>query len=134
MRQTRKQLYKKHQTRKKSAAWGYHLIIDAAGCHPEAIRSKSIIKEFVQTLVKEIKMVAFGPPRIVKFGCGRTKGFTLVQLIQTSDITAHFVETTNDIYFDLFSCKSFDPAIVTHLFNLYFEPRHKKIKFLKRQA
>ena len=124
---------RQHPTRKKHS-WGYHLIIDAAGCHPEAIRSKSIIKEFVQALVKQIHMVAFGPPRIVKFGSGKTQGYTLVQLIQTSNITAHFAEDTNDIYFDLFSCKTFDPAIVTHLFNLYFEPRHKKIRFIKRQA
>jgi S-adenosylmethionine/arginine decarboxylase-like enzyme len=61
-------------------------------------------------------------------------GYTVVQLIETSNITAHFVEHTNDIYFDIFSCKSFAPKIAINLINEYFQPKNTKIRFIKRQA
>jgi S-adenosylmethionine/arginine decarboxylase-like enzyme len=115
-------------------SWGYHLIVNASGCDIEAIRSKKIIAAFSKELVKQIDMVAFGKPQIVHFGSAQCKGYTLVQLIETSNITAHFVEETNDIYLDVFSCKSFDPKIALRVFDKYFQPHHKKTKFFKRQA
>ena len=122
------------KTRKNKRYWGYHLTVDASNCNPEALRSKKTIKEFVKTLVSDIDMVAYGPPRIVMFGEGNKKGYTLVQLIETSNITAHFVEETNDIYFDVFSCKSFDPKTAIKVMNDYFQPKNTKVRFIKRQA
>jgi hypothetical protein len=66
--------------------------------------------------VKEIDMVAFGAPRIVRFGSDHCKGYTLVQLIQTSNITAHFAEDTNDVYLDVFS----EPQGVNRLRNIKY--------------
>jgi S-adenosylmethionine/arginine decarboxylase-like enzyme len=113
--------------------FGYHLIMDAAGCDPEAI-TKPRIREFIQTLITKIHMIAFGPTRIIKFGRGKIAGLTVMQFIEKSDITIHFLEQTNDAYFDLFSCKSFDPAVAIKLFKHYFNPIHIKTKFIKRQA
>lgn len=48
-------------------------------------------------LVKDIDMVPYGGPQVVHFGSGNKAGYTLVQLIETSNITAHFVEETNDL-------------------------------------
>ena len=127
MAKTRKQ--RKH----KQNAWGYHLIIDAGKCDPKAIRSKAIIAKFAKDLVTSIDMVAFGPPRVVHFGSGHTTGYTLIQLIQTSCITAHFAEDTNSIFFDCFSCKTFDPAIAKQVFQKYFGPKTMKTKFFERQ-
>lgn len=73
-------------------------------------------------------------PKIVMFGSGNKKGYTLVQLIETSNITAHFVEETNDIYLDIFSCKEFDKDIALSLFKKYFKPTYINYKFIKRQA
>ena len=67
-------------------------------------------------------MVAFGPPRVVMFGEGNKKGYTLIQLIKTSCISAHFVEQTNDIYLDIFSCKPFDPKVAERVFCDFFKP------------
>jgi len=122
------------KTRKNKRYWGYHLMVDARDCNAEALRSKKIIGEFTKKLVSDIDMVAYGAPRIVMFGEGNKKGYTLVQLIETSDITAHFVEETNDIYFDVFSCKSFDPKTAMKVINDYFQPRKTKVRFIKRQA
>lgn len=132
MRKTRRKIRK--NTRKNTRAWGYHLIVDASHCEPHQIRSKTVIAAFVKELVKAIDMVAYGAPKIVRFGSDRLLGYTLVQLIETSDITAHFDEDNNAAYFDLFSCKRFDPKVPIRIFDKYFQPTHKKIKFFKRQA
>lgn len=128
MRNTRKQ--KKHPIK----SWGYHLLVNAAGCSADAIRSADTIRKFNNELIEKIDMVAYGKPRVVRFGSGRCQGYSLVQLIETSNITAHFVEETNDIYLDIFSCKSFNPSIALAVFNDYFGPSNLQTKFFKRQA
>jgi S-adenosylmethionine/arginine decarboxylase-like enzyme len=135
MKYTRKHRPRIGSTRKsKQPSWGYHLIINAADCNPEAIRSKQTIAAFVKTLVSAIDMKAYGAPRIVRFGSGLQQGYTLVQLIETSNITAHFAEETNDIYFDVFSCKTFAPKAAIAVFKEYFQPSKLQVKFFPRQA
>ena len=131
MAQTRKNKVRKTSKRQR---WGFHLIVDARDCDPQALRSKEIIRAFVKELVPTIDMVAFGEPQIVMFGTGNKKGYTLVQLIETSDITAHFVEETNDIYLDVFSCKDFKQSEALDVFRKYFKPGHIKKRFLTRRA
>jgi S-adenosylmethionine decarboxylase len=67
-------------------------------------------------------MKAFGQPQIVMFGNGNKKGYTLVQLIETSNICAHFCEENNSMYFDLFSCKYFSQKAVEKIVYDYFQP------------
>ena len=120
--------------KKKKPSWGYHLLLDASHCHQTAIRSKKTIADFVKKVVKEINMKAYGRPRIVNFGTGKRKGYTLVQLIQTSDITAHFSEEEGSAYVDIFSCKEFDQKTAIHVFRSFFHPQRIRSRFLKRQA
>jgi len=114
--------------------WGYHLIVNAGKCSPQAIRSKETIAAFSKELVRRIDMKAYGEPIVVNFGEGDKKGYSLVQLIETSDITAHFVEETNDIYLDVFSCKNYNPATVLGVLREFFQPTKIDTTFLKRQA
>jgi S-adenosylmethionine/arginine decarboxylase-like enzyme len=79
-------------------------------------------------------MVAYGLPQIVRFGSGNKAGYTLVQLIETSNICAHFVEENNSMYLDVFSCKDFDPLTVKEAVYEYFDAQKFKMKVLKRQA
>ena len=120
--------------KKKKESWGYHLRIDAAGCDSDAIRSKNIIKQFSKSLVKGIDMVAYGKPHIVKFGTSVQKGYTLVQLIETSNITAHFSEDSNEVYLDIFSCKAFCQKEAIRIFKEYFKPVKMNKNFCNRQA
>lgn len=120
------------KTRRNSKAWGQHLVIDAKQCNPAKIRDADHIKEFAKKLVKTIDMKAFGEPQVVMFGEGRVKGYTLVQLIETSNITCHFAEEDNSVYFDLFSCKCFSTANAKEVFLNYFEPECVSIRVLKR--
>jgi S-adenosylmethionine/arginine decarboxylase-like enzyme len=101
---------------------------------PRTIRSKDNIYRFTKNLVRDIKMVAYGEPQIVMFGTGNKKGYTLVQLIETSNITGHFVEETDDMYLDVFSCKEFDPKTVEEVVAWYFAPKNIDTKFVSRDA
>ena len=109
-------------------------MLDCSKCISTAIRSQSNISIFAKTLVKRIDMVPYGEPQVIHFGSGDKAGYTLVQLIETSNITAHFCEETNDMYLDVFSCKKFDPADVEAVVNLFFSPIHKNRTFVTRQA
>ena len=115
-------------------SWGKHMIVNAAGCSPNTIRCATNISKFSKELVKRIDMVAYGLPQIVMFGTGNKKGYTLVQLIETSNITAHFVEETDDMYLDVFSCKDFDPHVVTGVVAEFFNPYAVETNCFERQA
>ena len=135
MRHTRKRHSKRNHTQKRSSYhWGHHLCVDAGGCDPASIRSKEVIHAFVTDLVDAIHMKAYGKPRIVRFGASDKKGYTLVQLIETSNIMCHFSEDTNSAYLDVFSCKPFPPQVAIKVFDKYFHSQSKKVRFFHRQA
>ena len=115
-------------------SWGKHSIHNIFNVKPWTIRSYEYIYNFNAELVKRIDMKAFGEPKIVRFGDGDKYGYTLVQLIETSNIMAHFVEETNDIYLDVFSCKDFEAETVEELVKEYFSPEHIDTTVLIRQA
>ena len=114
--------------------WGHHLILNARKCRPCAIRSSTAIANFSKDLVEKIDMVPYGEPQVVLFGTGNKKGYTLVQLIETSNICAHFVEETNDMYLDVFSCKTFLADDVKEIIEKHFAPEHSDSLLLKRDA
>jgi S-adenosylmethionine/arginine decarboxylase-like enzyme len=114
--------------------WGYHLILDCAGLNPESIRDEKNIYNFAKQLVKDIDMVAYGEPQIIKFGHSGKEGYTLVQLIETSNICVHFVDEDNTAYFDIFSCKTYDNDVVIGLVKKYFGATHIRQTYLTRQA
>ena len=118
----------------KTEYWGYHLILDCAGCNHNAITDYDNIYKFAKQLVKDIDMVAYGEPQIVNFGSGNKAGYTLVQLIETSNICCHFVNENDTMYLDVFSCKPFDQDAVERLVAGYFGVRSIRKAYLERQA
>jgi S-adenosylmethionine/arginine decarboxylase-like enzyme len=120
------------------AYWGYHLVLDCADLDAHAINDYDTIYRFTKQLVNDIDMVAYGEPQIVSFGSGNKAGYTLVQLIETSNICAHFVpddqEGGNAMYLDVFSCKPYDNQIVIDLVKQYFKAKSIRPSFLTRQA
>ena len=79
-------------------------------------------------------MVAYGEPQIIHFGTGERAGYTLVQLIETSNICAHFAEHDNKAFIDVFSCKDFDPKIAEEIINNFFQPHNITTTVLEREA
>ena len=105
-----------------SKAWGYSTHIDLKHCNPATIRSSLKIQEFTIALVSLLKMTPYGEPTLVRFGKDpKVTGYSLVQLIETSCITAHFAEDTNSIYLDIFSCKDYDSVEACEFTKKFFE-------------
>jgi S-adenosylmethionine/arginine decarboxylase-like enzyme len=116
--------------------WGYHLILDCKNCDISKITDDEVIRTFVQTLVARIDMVAYGDPTIVHFATHdpQKAGYSLVQLIETSSITAHFVDINGDGYLDVFSCKPFSIEDVEETVVEFFNPLYIRKTYLTRQA
>lgn len=89
--------------------WGITFSIDLYECDPLYINSCSEIKRYAIEICDLIKMKRYGKPIIEWFGREeKVKGFSLVQLIETSSITGHFCSNRNSAHIDIFSCKMFD--------------------------
>lgn len=118
------------------AYWGYHLILDCGGCEKDKISSKEVIIAFTKELVKRIDMVAFGDPIVEHFATHDPSkaGYSMLQLIETSNLSAHFVERDNTAYFDVFSCKPFDNQCVIDTVKEYFGATNVRMTYLTRQA
>jgi len=116
--------------------WGYHLVLDCSDCNREAITNPETIREFSRTLVEEIKMVAYGDPQVIHFGHNEPHltGWTLIQLIETSNIVAHFCDESGEGYIDIFSCKPYNEDIAINVVERFFQPRKIRKTFLTRQA
>jgi hypothetical protein len=112
--------------------WGKHLVMDLKGCVPHLIRCPFRITDFSKTLVQRIDMKPYGQPWIQHFGSGNKAGYTLVQLIETSNITAHFAEEDNSAYIDVFSCKDFDQYDVEGVVYEFFNPERIHSRILDR--
>lgn len=116
--------------------WGYHLMLDCGNCDLLKMTDKDNIQKFVHELVVAIDMVAVGDTWIERTAIGMPdkEGFSLYQLIVTSNISAHFVDQPRQIYLDVFSCKEFDQDIVVDVVNKYFSPGKINQNFIIRDA
>ena len=105
--------------------WGIASAIDIYNCDPRKIRNADDIRYFVYELCKLIKMKRFGETQVVHFGDDeRVSGYSMVQLIETSLISAHFANQTNTTYLDVFSCKTYDPEEVRVFSQNFFGGSH----------
>jgi S-adenosylmethionine/arginine decarboxylase-like enzyme len=101
--------------------WGIATSIDIYHCNPRTIRSAAKIKQFVAELCRLIEMKRFRETQVVHFGEEeRVAGYSMVQLIETSLISAHFANMTNTTYLDVFSCKAYDPEVVADFAQKFF--------------
>lgn len=116
--------------------WGYHLILDCSGCDHNKIVSGDNIYAFTKELVKRIDMVAYGEPVIQHFATHdpNKAGFSMMQLIETSNIAAHFVDKDNTCYIDVFSCKPYDNNTVVDTVKEFFGATSVRVSFITRQA
>jgi S-adenosylmethionine/arginine decarboxylase-like enzyme len=94
--------------------WGRHLVVDLYKCDMALIRDGEVIAKFVAELVEAVNMQTHGQLLLERFALDNpdAAGYSAVQLITTSNVTAHFAEGDNTAYVDLNSCKEFpaEPA------------------------
>lgn len=116
--------------------WGYHLMLDCSECDLASMTNADNVRFFVKDLVSSINMIAVGETWIERTAIGipDKEGFSIYQLIVTSNISAHFVDEPRQIYLDVFSCKEFDQAIVKEVVVKYFNPYKIKTNFIIRNA
>jgi S-adenosylmethionine decarboxylase len=105
-----------------SKAWGLATTVDIYGCEPESIRSRDLIVQFTHELCDQLGVKRYGETQVVRFGEDeRVYGYSMVQLIETSLVSAHFAEESNAVYLDVFSCKWYDAAAAAELAKKYFQ-------------
>jgi S-adenosylmethionine/arginine decarboxylase-like enzyme len=109
----------------RQSAWGIASSFDIYECNPDTIRDADAIKRFVVELCERIEMRRFGETLVVHFGEDeRVAGYSMVQLIETSLISAHFANATSTVYLDVFSCKPYDPNAVDAFAREFFGGSH----------
>lgn len=115
--------------------WGWELIVNLGSCEIERITSEQNIRDFVKELVDKIDMKAYGDPLIAHFATHdpRKGGFSLCQMIETSAITAHFVDINGNVFLNVFSCKEFNIATVVDTARKYFQPKALDTRLVTRK-
>ena len=114
-------------------AWGYHLSLDCYAGDKELVTDGANIAAFAKTLVKRIQMKAYGEPQVIHFGEDDKQGYTLIQLIETSNIAAHFCDDTGNFYLDVFSCKPYENAVVIETVKQFFAPKRITDRYIERE-
>ncbi len=101
--------------------WGLMVSIDLGECDHEKISSKDVITQFAIDVSDYIEMKRYGEPIAVFFGDHpKVQGYSLIQLIETSQISGHFAEDTDRAFIDVFSCKKFPPEKTAKFCQEYF--------------
>jgi S-adenosylmethionine/arginine decarboxylase-like enzyme len=114
--------------------WGMASAIDIYNCNPDTIRNADAIRRFTVALCDLIEMKRFGETQVVHFGEDeRVAGYSMVQLIETSLISAHFANQSNAVYLDVFSCKPYDPEKVQAFSQEFFGGSHSILHVTMRR-
>jgi S-adenosylmethionine/arginine decarboxylase-like enzyme len=103
--------------------FGWSTAIDVYGCEVDRLESAEVITQFSVELCDHVlRMKRYGDPIIEWFGLAdpKTAGFSLVQLIETSSVVAHFSGHRRSAHLDVFSCAPFDAAAVEQFCQTYF--------------
>ena len=113
--------------------WGYHTLFDCEECPVEKFTEENI-RSFILNIVKDIGMKSYGDPMIAHFASHNpdVAGFSFCQMIETSNITGHFVDKTGECYIDIFSCKDYDKGLATGIIVDFFNPKEIKMKYIER--
>ena len=112
---------------------GQLTIINLKECDKNLVRDREALEKFGKEMCKVIDMKAYGEPIINRFGKGELEGYSMVQLIETSNITVHLDEFENKVFIDIFSCKNFDPKKAKNFSKEYFKAKKTKCKTIFRK-
>lgn len=88
--------------------FGTELLLDLGGCDTRVIRDSRELVTIVQLCAEKIGMAMHGQPLVQHFGQSEVAGWTVVQLITTSNINVHAVDGDNSAFVNVFSCRPFD--------------------------
>ena len=117
------------------AAFGWELIMDLYECNRDTISNEKEISRFARELCDIIDMKPYGDPQTPYFGENQedTKGYSLIQFIETSSIVGHFSESTGAAYINIFSCKEYDVELAENFTNEFFGAERIHSRFIIRE-
>jgi S-adenosylmethionine/arginine decarboxylase-like enzyme len=111
--------------------WGMSVSIDLERCNMDKIGDPEIIHQFAIGLCDYIGVKQFDKPTIVKFENNpKLNGYTLVQLIETSSIIAHFKDFDGNAFIDIFSCKGYHPRNAAQFCKKFFNAQRMSIRYM----
>lgn len=114
--------------------WGISANIDLYNCDLALMQNEDAIREFVRLLCDRIKMRRYGETQVVFFGDEpRVQGFSMMQLIETSLVSAHFADASRTIYLDVFSCAPYEPEDAAKFTAEYFKASEYKVNVTYRR-
>lgn len=118
----------------KKKIYGYELVLDLCDCDKSVLSSKKKLQQYVDKLCKLIKMKKYGKTLLPYFGLKAeyTKGYSLVQLIETSSITGHFSDNWGKAYINIFSCRKFDHKLAKKFTRQFFKAKKVENRYLIR--
>lgn len=102
--------------------WGFHAILDCNACDVAKLQDPENILSWLENVMHTIGLVAAAPVLIQQTGANdpARAGFSVMQLVEASSITAHFVDDGGHIYIDILSNKEYDPNVIEALIKQYF--------------
>ncbi|WP_420094716.1 S-adenosylmethionine decarboxylase [Nocardia asteroides] len=104
-------------------------MIDLYDCDPDLIQDSAHIRQFVEELCLTLGFRRFGECNIVHFGeRAEIAGYSMTQLIETSLVSAHFVNEAKSIYLDIFSCKQYDSDLAASIASRSFKASSFSVK------
>lgn len=122
------------QDYKKNKSWGIITSIDLHSCDPAYIRDAKKIKLFVVRLCRFIRATKFRECTIVHFGKRKeVAGYSMVQLIESSLVSGHFANESNNAYVDIFSCKYYDPRGAAEFSKKFFRAKDYTLHYTFRK-
>jgi S-adenosylmethionine decarboxylase len=115
--------------------FGWELIMDLYDCDPVAISSEQSIKTYAEKLCRVLDMKPYGEAFTPYFGENQehTKGYSLLQFIETSSITGHFSENTGAAYINVFSCKAYDVDKAESFTKSHFGAKRVNSRYILRE-
>lgn len=125
----------KQSEKKTEITFGWELVLDLYNCDQVAISTAEKIQSYAKELCKVIEMIPYGEPQTPYFGenCEHTKGYSLLQFIETSSITGHFSEGTGAAYINIFSCKEYNAKLAEKFTKDFFGAKKVKSRFITRK-
>jgi S-adenosylmethionine/arginine decarboxylase-like enzyme len=116
-------------------SFGWELILDLYECDQASISTEGFIKRYAREICDVIDMKPYGEPMTPYFGEKQeyTKGYSLLQFIETSSITGHFSEKTGAAYINIFSCKKYDVEKAEQFTKDFFGAKRISSRFIIRE-
>jgi S-adenosylmethionine/arginine decarboxylase-like enzyme len=118
----------------KERTFGFELIMDLSDCDIAVMSSKKKLAEYVDRLCKLIDMKKYKGVQLPYFGLEKpqTKGYSLLQFIETSSITGHFSEYWLKAYLNVFSCKPYDYRLAAKFTKEFFKAQSIRTRYIVR--